>query len=184
MIDPFKLDDPRLQKGLELLASQMEKKAKTKAKKEPGALPYYTEEYALKVKSWLDELHEKKVPICVEGAVNTVRNKYYQGVKYLYEKIDRKYEDIFRRTRAVTNATQLELYIRQAPLRQIHNTHEVFTQEGFVEFITTANVGDKYYLKTLLTEEQVEWIISKLLPLGGMFISSVTTEEIKVIRVN
>lgn len=177
MIDPFKLDDPRLQRGLELIAKQFEAKDR-------NTLPYYNEETAFKVKGWLDELHDKKIPICIEGSANTVRNKYYQGVKYLIDKIDAKYEDIFRRTRCVTTKTQVELYIRYVALHKPNNTHEIFVQDEFIEFITSCEVGARYYMKTELSQEQIEWINSKLAPLGAMFISSVTPTEIKVIRVN
>jgi len=177
-IDPFKLDDPRIQKGLEAIAAKLAKRAKNERN-----LPYYNEETALKVKAWLDELHLKGEPLRVLGSTSTIRLKYYQGSKYLYEKLDSKYEEIVQCTRCVTSSKYIELSVRENRLQRSSYSAAGFSRDEFVEYLNTSTQGSKFYRETILTPEEIDWINGLLTPLGPIFVSSVTEREVKVIRV-
>lgn len=175
MINPIRLDDPRLQKGLEALAKRLQPK-ETK-------LPYYNEEQAKNVKVWLDKLHLNGESVRITaGAPVTTRLKYYQGVKYLYDKLHPEYKEIYHKTKCVTYNTYIELTLRNRRRTTEEEMTATFRRDELLDFVETSERGNKFHKKVILSDEDIHFIKTTLQDLT-IFVFSVDNNEVKIIRV-
>jgi len=179
------INDPRIKKGLEAYAKTMESQAAGTRN-----LVYYNKEQAIWVKEILDTLHKDRQPIKLSAqgmSINTLRLKYYQGLKYLKEVIDPegRYKLLSQATRCVTYCDYVELHVK-------------IKAKAFVSVVTDwktpllqwlekpdLKLGEKFSpVGVVLSDDEVNWVITQVEPLKEIFLYRVTNTEILIVRYN
>lgn len=130
---------------------------------------YYNESIAKEVQEFLDKLHTTKQALRIsrQGVnTNTLRLRYYQGVKYLLEFLDPKgvYKDLYSKTKCITFDDHIQLVLRTARATVVESLAP--WKEELVTFLETAAPNDKFVRTDVtLEEDDITWINNLLAPL-------------------